>query len=140
MEHYSFQFEMQHPSDYEARVMFNCGDDNNDLYFDNISLKEIVTSIDEETDLIPNEYFLENNYPNPFNPNTKISFNIADYGFTTLIVYDVLGNEIVKLINRELAAGKYDVNFNAGILPSGIYFYRLSVNNFSSTNKMILLK
>ena len=140
MEHYSYQFEMQHPSDYEARVMFNCGDDNNDLYFDNISVKEIVSSIDEETDFITNEYFLENNYPNPFNPNTRISFNIADNGFTTLIVYDVLGNEIVKLINRELAAGKYDVDFDASSLPSGIYFYRLSINSFNSTKKLVLLK
>jgi hypothetical protein len=140
MEHYSYQFEMQHPSDYEARVMFNCGDDNNDLYFDNISLKEIVTSIEEDKDFIITEYFLNNNYPNPFNPTTKISFSIAIKGFTNLKIYDVLGNEITTLINSELAAGKYDVDFNAEVLPSGIYFYRLSVNNFSKTKKMILLK
>jgi hypothetical protein len=140
MQHYSFQFEMQHPSDYEARVIFNCGNDNNDLYFDNISLKEIVTSVVEETDFIFTEYVLNNNYPNPFNPISKISFNIADKGYTLLKIYDVLGNEITTLIKKELAAGRYDVDFDGSNLPSGIYFYRLSVNNFSQTKKMILLK
>jgi len=140
MQHYSFQFEMQHPSDYEARVMFNCGDDNNDLYFDNVSLKEIVTSITEETDFIFTDYVLNNNYPNPFNPTTKISFSIAENGYTILKMYDVLGNEISTLIKKELVAGRYDVDFNASNLPSGIYFYRLSVNDFTNTKKMILLK
>lgn len=150
MQQYSFQFEMQHPSDYEARVMFNCGDDNNDLYFDNISLKEIVTSIVEETDFIFSEYVLNNNYPNPFNPTTKISFSIANDGFTILKIYDVLGNEIATLIKEELVAGKYDVDFSAiggsasggdvYPLPSGIYFYSLTVNNFRKTKKMVFLK
>jgi hypothetical protein len=140
MQHYSFQFEMQHPSDYEARVMFNCGDDNNDLYFDNISLKEIVTSIVEETDFIITDYLLNNNYPNPFNPTTKISFSIAEKGYTVLKIYDVMGNEIETLIKEELVAGRYDVDFDASNLASGIYLYWLSVNNFSKTMKMVLLK
>ncbi|MGB5896235.1 MAG: aryl-sulfate sulfotransferase [Ignavibacteriaceae bacterium] len=150
MQHYSFQFEMQHPSDYETRVIFNCGADSNDLYFDNISLKEIVTSIVEETDIIFTEHSLNNNYPNPFNPTTNISFSITDNGFTILKIYDVLGNEIATLINSELSPGKYNVEFsaiggsssggNATSLPSGIYFYRLSVNNFTITKKMVLLK
>jgi len=146
MQHFSYQFEMQHPSDYEARVMFNCGNDNNDLYFDNISLKEIVTSIVEETDFIFTEYVLNNNYPNPFNPTTKISFSIADNGYTILKIYDVLGNEISTLIKKELVAGRYDVDFDASNLPSGIYFYRLQVyapgraGSFVETKKMVLMK
>ena len=110
------------------------------LYFDNISLIEIVTSIVDETDFIKTDYILYNNYPNPFNPTTNISFNIAESGYTTLKIYDILGNEISTLIKKELVAGKYDVDFDAGNLPSGIYFYQLQTPNFTQTKKMILLK
>ena len=140
MEHYSFQFQMQHPSNYEARVIFNCGDDNNDLYFDNISVKEIVSSVEEDKDFIITEYVLNDNYPNPFNPTTKISFSLANNGFTSLKIYDILGNELSTLIKKELVAGMYNVDFDASDLPSGIYFYRLRVNNFIKTKKMVLIK
>jgi hypothetical protein len=140
MEHYSFQFQMQHSSNYEARVIFNCGDDSNDLYFDNISVKEIVSLVEEDKELIITEYVLNDNYPNPFNPTTKISFCLANNGFTSLKIYDILGNEISTLIKKELVAGMYNVDFDASDLPSGIYFYRLKVNNFSKTKKMVLIK
>jgi hypothetical protein len=131
---------MQHPSDFAARVIFNCGIDDADLYFDNISVKEIVTSVSEETEFIVNNYFLNSNYPNPFNPTTSIEFRIVEFGFVSLKVYDVLGKEVATLINEEIAAGRYNVVFDASNLPSGIYFYRLSVNNFSMTRKMVLIK
>ena len=140
MQHYSIQFEMQYPSDFEARVMFNCGAESPDLFIDNVSLKEIVTSIKEENGIQVKDYSLSNNYPNPFNPTTNIEFQIADFGYATLKIYDVLGKEIKTLIKEDLAAGDYNVDFNASNLPSGIYFYRLSVNNFSNTKKMVLLK
>ena len=88
----------------------------------------------------PSGFFLEQNYPNPFNPSTKIIFNITEFGLVNLKVYDVLGNEVAALINKELAAGEYKIEFNAVDLPSGIYFYQIKVNNIIQTKKMILIK
>lgn len=85
-------------------------------------------------------FTLYQNYPNPFNPTTKIGFRIADFGFVSLKVYDVLGNEIGTLINEEKSAGIYEVNFDASRLPSGLYFYTLNAGGFSETKKMILLR
>ena len=107
-----------------------------------------VVSVDDELPVRPNEFFLFQNYPNPFNPNTKIKFTIpnvethrdASLQMVTLKVYDVLGNEIATLVNEELSAGEYEVEFNATSLPSGIYFYQLKAGSFIQTKKMILLK
>jgi M6 family metalloprotease-like protein len=80
------------------------------------------------------------NYPNPFNPTTTIRYVIPKDGLVTIKVYDVLGNEIATLVNEEKSAGSYEVSFNASGLTSGIYLYKLQTNNFTETNKMILLK
>jgi hypothetical protein len=85
-------------------------------------------------------YYLSNNYPNPFNPSTKIKFEIPDQGFVSLKVYDVLGNEIVTLVNEQKPAGEYEVYFEGKGLPSGIYFYTLKAGNYIETRKMILIK
>ena len=87
-----------------------------------------------------NTYSLSNNYPNLFNPSTKIVFQISESEFVTLKVYDILGNEIVSLLNEKIGAGKYEVEFNATNLPSGTYLYVLQAGNFTQTKKMILLK
>lgn len=89
---------------------------------------------------IPEKFILEQNYPNPFNPKTVITFKTPTKGQITLIVYDVLGNEAATLINEQKQAGSYVVEFDASQLTSGIYFYNLTVGEFSSTRKMILLK
>ncbi|MCX6152219.1 MAG: T9SS type A sorting domain-containing protein [Ignavibacteriales bacterium] len=95
------------------------------------------------------ELFLLKNYPNPFNPSTTIHYSIPEPGFVTLTVFDQLGREIKNLVNELQTAGIHSVKFNATYhsagLQSGIYFYKLSVNNSSGnilvkTNKMILLK
>jgi len=85
-------------------------------------------------------YILQQNYPNPFNPITNIQFNIADIGFVTLKVYDVLGNEVATLVNEEKPSGSYKVDFNGSGLPSGIYIYRLITAKFSDSKKLMLLK
>jgi len=85
-------------------------------------------------------YHLYNNYPNPFNPTTNIGFRIADFGFVSLKVYDVLGNEVATLVNEERSTGEYVIEFDGKGLPSGIYFYSLRAGTFSETKKMILLK
>lgn len=89
---------------------------------------------------VPKQYFLSQNYPNPFNPSTKIYYEIPINGFVTLKVYDVLGNELITLINEEQLAGRYEFTFNPSNLSSGIYFYQVRVGNYSATKKMILMQ
>jgi hypothetical protein len=85
-------------------------------------------------------YELSQNYPNPFNPATTIRYQLPKDGMVTLKVYDILGAEVVTLVNEEKAAGKYEVNFDASRLASGVYIYRIQVNEFNSVKKMVLLK
>ncbi|MBZ0203161.1 MAG: T9SS type A sorting domain-containing protein [Ignavibacteria bacterium] len=89
---------------------------------------------------IPKEFKLSQNYPNPFNPNTKIKFQLVKGDHAKLVIYDVLGREISVLVNEELKAGNYEVNWNAANYPSGVYFYRLETGDYSETRKMVLIK
>ncbi len=93
----------------------------------------------------PLEFLLDQNYPNPFNPSTKISFSLAVDSKVSLKVFDVLGQEVAVLLNGQLSAGSQEVNFNAGSLNSGVYFYRIDADGidgqkYSSVKKMILTK
>lgn len=100
-----------------------------------------ITSISNQ---IPVSSDLAQNYPNPFNPTTNLEFGISDWGFVSLKVYDMLGNEIAVLVNENKPAGRYSVVWNAENYPSGVYFYKLSAtgrsDNFSEVKKMTLLK
>jgi len=89
---------------------------------------------------IPTGYYLEQNYPNPFNPNTKIRISIPNSSFTKLTIYDVTGKVMAILVNEELKPGKYEVDWDASHRTSGIYYYKLEAENFTSTRKMVLLK
>ena len=110
----------------------------------------IVTNIDLDTDKDehPTEFRLYQNYPNPFNPVTKIKYTIPKvetrHGSSLYVVmlkiYDILGTEIVILVNEEKSAGEYEVEFNGSRLPSGIYFYQLKVGTYTETKKMVLIK
>jgi hypothetical protein len=99
-----------------------------------------LTPVDPVSGSLPNKFSLGQNYPNPFNPSTTISYSIRAASIVTLKVYDVLGNEIIRLVNEEKSEGDYDVHFDATGLPSGIYFYRLQAGSFINTKKMILMK
>lgn len=88
----------------------------------------------------PQNFELSQNYPNPFNPSTTISFSLPQNVFVILKVYDVIGNEVATLVNEEKSAGRYDINFNAANLSSGIYFYSISAGSFNQVNKMTLIK
>jgi tetratricopeptide (TPR) repeat protein len=90
--------------------------------------------------VIPKEYELFNNYPNPFNPTTTIRYGLPKDGFVTLKVYDILGREVATLVNEYEAAGSYIVTFNAGNLASGIYIYQLKSGGFVANKKLILMK
>lgn len=98
------------------------------------------TSVDDGPGFIPQNFVLYQNYPNPFNPATKISFSLPKEGFTKLTVYDLLGNQVTTLVKEKLSAGTHSVNFDATNLPSGVYLYALSSENYSSTKKMLLIK
>ena len=88
----------------------------------------------------PVEFNLNQNYPNPFNPSTTISYSIPVDGFVSLKVFDVLGKELISLVNEVKPAGNYNVEFNAAKLCSGFYIYQLHSGNFVQTRKMILIK
>jgi hypothetical protein len=105
-----------------------------------IIMTEIITGIDEDDNLILTSYELFQNYPNPFNPSSVISYQLPVGGDVTLKIYDVLGNEIATLVNEYKPAGKYEVEFSAASLPSGVYFYQLKAGSFVETKKMLLLK
>jgi len=100
----------------------------------------IVTSIEAEQSQVPNEFLLTQNYPNPFNPSTTIVYQIPEMTFVIIKVYDILGNELRTLVDEEKSAGIYKINFEAGNLPSGVYFYRYQAGNFIDTKKMLLLR
>lgn len=89
---------------------------------------------------IPDLYSLEQNFPNPFNPTTRIRFSIPYAKFVTLKVYDILGRIVATLVNEEKLPGYYEVKYDAMNYPSGVYFYRIQAGSFSQTKKFILVK
>jgi hypothetical protein len=89
---------------------------------------------------IPENFYLFQNYPNPFNPTTKIKFQIPKLSDVQLKIYDPLGREVAMLVNEKLAPGVYEVKWDGTNYPSGIYFYKLTTQNFSETKKLVLLK
>ena len=94
----------------------------------------------EETSIIPKEYKLYQNYPNPFNPVTTIKYELPVNSKVTLTIYDILGKEVTKLVDKEQEAGKYEIKFNSGKLASGVYVYRIKAGEFMMSKKMILVK
>ena len=94
----------------------------------------------EETSIIPKEYKLYQNYPNPFNPETVIRYQLPANSKVTLTIYDILGKEVTKLVDKEQEAGKYEIKFNSGKLASGVYVYRIKAGEFMMSQKMILVK
>jgi mannose/cellobiose epimerase-like protein (N-acyl-D-glucosamine 2-epimerase family) len=105
-----------------------------------VTFEPIITNIAHEDFAEIDGFELTQNYPNPFNPSTKISWQSPIGSWHTLKVYDVLGNEIAILVDEYKPAGKYEIEFRASSLPSGVYFYRISAGDYIETKKMILLK
>jgi len=101
---------------------------------------ELITDVENENNEIPNEYFLSQNFPNPFNPSTRINWQSPIGSHQTLKIFDVLGNEVATLVDEYREAGRYEVEFNADKLSSGIYLYKLQAGSFTQTKKMTVLK
>ena len=103
------------------------------------SIKDIPTSV-AVNESKPVKYDLLQNYPNPFNPTTEIQYQIPIDGFVTLKIYNLLGEEIGTLVNKEMNAGFYRVIFDGSSLPSGVYIYKIQAGNFTSAKKLMLVK
>lgn len=112
---------------------------NFDIYEIGFNITGVI-AIENTGTVSPDEFNLSQNYPNPFNPATKIEFSIPNSSLVELTISDVLGRDIYTLVNEQLSAGNYSVNFNAANYPSGIYFYKIKAGNFTDTRKMILIK
>jgi len=116
---------------------------------EDVMVRAVVTtlgvSVNEYLTYLPKGYEIEQNYPNPFNPSTSIRFSLSQKSNIKLVVYDILGNEVKTLVNEAMNAGTHSLvwngtNHNGNLVHSGVYFYRLKGDNFSTTKKMMLLK
>jgi hypothetical protein len=100
----------------------------------------LITDVKDKTNLLPTQFSLSQNYPNPMNPSTTISFSLPSQSFVSLKIYDVLGREVATIVSEELPAGTYSRQWNAGKMSSGVYFYRLQAGSFTQTKRLVLLK
>ena len=101
----------------------------------------LTTGLSSFSNVMPKEYSLYQNYPNPFNPTTIIRFDITKQSNVKIVVYDMLGNEVAKLVDAaNLPAGSYSTDFDASNLASGIYVYKMDAGDYSLTKKMTLVK
>jgi hypothetical protein len=116
-------------------------DFQNILTYAKINNVEYGTKVDVTiSEKLPIQAVLYQNYPNPFNPVTTIDYSVPKIGFVTIKVYDILGREVMTLLNENKLVGNYNVEFNASKLVSGVYFYRMQAGDFVQTKKLILLK
>jgi len=101
--------------------------------------RAVSVAVREEEGL-PLAYVLEQNYPNPFNPRTTIRYGIPVYSRVTIMVYNILGQQVAELVNGEVEAGFHEVQFEASNFSSGVYFYRIRAGEYVQTKKLLLLK
>jgi hypothetical protein len=101
---------------------------------------EFGFTVDVREDILPSSFQLYQNYPNPFNPSTKISFLIPANELVSVSIYDILGNEVANLLNKEMESGFHSLTWNATELSSGVYFCLLKAGNYKITRKMLLVK
>ena len=99
-----------------------------------------ITAVDNNSLTLPDELLLQQNYPNPFNPSTNITYSLPKSGFVTLKIYNLNGEEVSVLLNKEMRSGTYNVTWDAHGLPSGIYLYKISIDNNYAVRKMVLVK
>ena len=109
---------------------------------DSFTVKVIAdpTGIDDLLNQIPNKYVLNQNYPNPFNPVTKIKYGLPKSGKVKIEVYNIIGQKVETILDNFKNAGYHAIDFNAGNLPSGVYFYRIQTKGFNNVKKMVLIK
>jgi hypothetical protein len=106
-----------------------------EIYLDSL----FVTNVKDHT-LYPTDYTLHHNFPNPFNPTTTIRYDLPRRAYVSLTIYNILGQKVESLVNREQEIGKYEVVWNAARMPGGVYYYQLITDEFVGTKKMVLLQ
>jgi len=107
---------------------------------DIVGYVNVLTSVKGDKNVIPTAYSLKQNFPNPFNPSTIISYDLPKSGLVTLKIYNILGQQVRTLVNESQNAGTHKISFNASSLTSGVYFYSLTSGSFSQVKKMMLIK
>jgi hypothetical protein len=137
------------PSSTGWDTLYACGNSTNGNGFNSgdtwnfkirFPVKVYNPSAIHNTNEIVNGYQLSQNYPNPFNPTTNIKFSLLKEGFVSLKVYDITGKEVSTLVNNNMKSGSYSVDWNASEWSSGVYIYKLTTNDFTSTKRMTLVK
>jgi photosystem II stability/assembly factor-like uncharacterized protein len=132
--------------DNNTNTWFDClwPDNNSQLYCGagsgQVWYSTITSGIKQINKSVPDRFYLFQNYPNPFNPATNIRYQLTKSGNVTLKIFDINGKEVNTLLSERQSAGTYEIIWNAGVNPSGIYFYRLEAENLSQVRKMILVK
>ena len=121
-------------------LTYTGGLSSQDAYFCQTIAYQNYTSVHSENIVVPKSFVLYQNYPNPFNQSTIINFGCSIKSNVCIKVYDVLGKEITTILNEVKDAGKYSIRFNAANLTSGVYFYRMQIEEFIQTKQMIVLK
>ena len=123
---------------YNNLIISYCISDNGVI----IKSRQIVqpVGIEQISNIVPEKFYLHQNYPNPFNPVTKMNYELPITNYVTLKIYDVQGKIVASLVNEKQNAGSYSVDFNAGNLSSGIYYYTIKAGEFTDTRKMMLIK
>lgn len=127
---FTFSIDKSAPINKAEQITFTIANSNGEQWTKTLSLQVAA----------PERFELFQNYPNPFNPTTTISYQLPTHSLVTLKVFDVIGREVVELINEEQSAGSYEVKFDASKFSSGIYFYALQSGNFVQTKKLVLIK
>lgn len=135
-----------YPVRYRVQAVDKYGDES--VLSDFVNTTAVGTGEDEGGDnvlasndeIIPKEYSLKQNFPNPFNPTTNIRYDIPSDNFVTIKIYDILGKEVMNLVNKFKQAGRYIISFNANNLPSGIYFYKIKAGSFEQVRKMVMVR
>ena len=107
---------------------------------DDLQFEGVVTSVEQQAGQTPNGFTLQQNYPNPFNPSTTFVFTIPNAANVNLTVFDVLGRRVAQVLKDRLPAGSHKVQWQAGTLPSGAYYYQISADGFRAARKLLLLK
>ena len=103
-------------------------------------VSQMITSVEQISDLQPTQFSLDQNYPNPFNPTTTFRFSLPKEEYITLKVYDAFGQEVATLISEELQTGQYEKEWNASSVASGVYYFSMQAGNYNQTKKLILMK
>lgn len=99
-----------------------------------------IVSVEDNLSSLPTQYVLSQNYPNPFNPRTTIEYSVPNESRVSIMVYNLLGEQVQTLVEGHSQGGHYKVSFDASLLPSGMYIYRLSAGKYTEVRKMILLR